>query len=219
MLSRAYLEGFYYKPRVDIELLRQYSKGLVATTACLKGEVAYNFFTGQDDRAVEAIHKYREIFGDDFYLEIQENGLPEQKDVNSKLFKFAQSLSIPLVATNDVHYLTREDAAAQEVLLCIQTGKTFLDEKRMKLSTNEFFLKSPQQMRQAFHYYTEACDNTLRIADKCNLEFKWTDDKGQQIYHLPNFPIKTLETTEDYFRREANQGLEKDLVVRTLKKL
>lgn len=209
LLSRAYLEGFYYKPRVDVELLKQFSKGLVATTACLKGEVAYNFFTGQDDRAIEAITKYREIFGDDFYLEIQENGLPEQKDVNTKLIKFAQGLSIPLVATNDVHYLTRDDAAAQEVLLCIQTGKTFLDEKRMRLTTNEFFLKSPQQMRQAFHYYAEACDNTLRIADKCNLEFKWKDDKGQQIYHLPNFPIQTIETTEDYFRREAREGLEK----------
>lgn len=219
LLSRAYLEGFYYKPRVDVELLKQYSEGLVATTACLKGEVAYNFFTGQDDRAVEAITKYREIFGDDFYLEIQENGLPEQKDANSKLIKFAQSLSIPLVATNDVHYLTREDAAAQEVLLCIQTGKTFLDEKRMKLTTNEFFLKSADQMRQAFNYYTEACDNTLRIADKCNLEFKWVDDKGQQIYHLPNFPIKTQETTEDYFRREAIEGLERRFVGPHFKKI
>jgi DNA polymerase-3 subunit alpha len=209
LLSKAYLEGFYYKPRVDVELLKQYSKGLVATTACLKGEVSYNFFTGQDDRAVEAIMKYREIFGDDFYMEIQENGLPEQKDVNLKLIKFAQNLSIPLVATNDVHYLTRDDAAAQEVLLCIQTGKTFLDEKRMKLTTNEFFLKSPEQMRQAFNYFEEACDNTLRIADKCNLEFKWTNDKGQQIYHLPNFPIQTQESLEDYFRREAKEGLEK----------
>lgn len=207
LLSKAYLEGFYYKPRVDVELLRQYSKGLVATTACLKGEVAYSFFTGQDDRAVEAIIKYREIFGDDFYLEIQENGLPEQKDVNSKLLSFANKMSIPLVATNDVHYLTKEDAAAQEVLLCIQTGKTFLDEKRMKLTTNEFYLKSAEQMRQAFHYHKEACDNTLRIADKCNVEFKWADEKGQQIYHLPSFPIKTAETTEDYFRREARQGI------------
>lgn len=208
LLSKAYLEGFYYKPRVDIELLKNYSEGLIATTACLKGEVAYSFFNGQDDRAQEAISKYREIFKDDFYLEIQENGLPEQKDVNEKLISFAKRMSIPLVATNDVHYLTKEDAAAQEVLLCIQTGKTFLDEKRMKLTTNEFYLKSPEQMRRAFHYHQEACDNTLRIADKCNLEFKWADDKGQQIYHLPNFPIKTQETTEDYFRREALQGLE-----------
>lgn len=208
LLSRAYLEGFYYKPRVDLDLLKKYSAGLVATTACLKGEVAYNIFTGQQERAVEAVHKYREIFKDDFYLEIQENGLAEQRDVNQQLIKFAQQYSIPLVATNDVHYLTREDAAAQEVLLCIQTGKTFQDERRMKLTTNEFFLKSAEQMRAAFSYLPEACDNTLRIADKCNLEFKWVDDQGRQIFHLPHFKVETQETIEDYFRRMGHEGLE-----------
>ncbi|MCB9091132.1 MAG: DNA polymerase III subunit alpha [Halobacteriovoraceae bacterium] len=209
LLSRAYLEGFYYKPRADYEILKEYSEGLVATTACLKGEVAYNFFNGADDRAHQAILKYRELFKDDFYLEIQENGLSEQQEVNEKLIKFASDLSIPLVATNDAHYLTREDAAAQEVLLCIQTGKTFNDEKRMKLTTNEFYFKSPEEMRRAFHYIPEACDNTLRIADKCNLELKWKDEKGKQIYHLPNFEIDTQETTEEYFARQAREGLEK----------
>ncbi|MDH4466879.1 MAG: DNA polymerase III subunit alpha [Bacteriovoracaceae bacterium] len=209
LLSRAYMEGFYYKPRVDMALLKEYSEGLVATTACLKGEVAYNIFTKQEDRAVKAIMQYRELFGDDFYLEIQENTLNEQKLVNEKLIKFANSMSIPLVATNDVHYLNREDAAAQEVLLCIQTGKTFLDEKRMKLSVQEFYLKSPSQMRDAFHYFPEACDNTLRIADKCNLNFKWTDDKGKQIYHLPKFPIVTGETEDDFFKKQSVDGLQK----------
>jgi len=209
LLSKAYLEGFYYKPRVDYELLKQYGKGLIATTACLKGEVAYNLFSNQDDKALDAIKKYREIFQDDFYLEIQENGLAEQKEVNQKIIKFASSLSIPLVATNDVHYLTRDDAAAQEVLLCIQTGKTFQDEKRMKLTTNEFFLKSPVEMRNAFHYFQEACDNTLRIADKCDLKFNWLDSSGKQIYHLPNFHIETKESVEDYFRRKCRDGLEK----------
>ncbi len=208
LLSKAYLEGFYYKPRADIELLKEFSEGLIATTACLKGEVAYNLFTGNDERAHDAVLKYRELFKDDFYLEIQENGLAEQVDVNKKLISYANDLSIPLVATNDVHYLTREDAAAQEVLLCIQTGKTFNDEKRMKLTSNEFFLKSPEHMREAFHYNKEACDNTLRIADKCNLELNWKDEKGRQIYHLPDFEIKTEETPEEFFERESKEGLE-----------
>ncbi len=208
LLSKAYLEGFYYKPRADLELLKEFSEGLVATTACLKGEVAYNLFTGNDERAHDAILKYREIFKDDFYLEIQENGIEEQVEVNKKLISYASDLSLPLVATNDVHYLTRDDAAAQEVLLCIQTGKTFLDEKRMKLTTNEFFFKSAEHMRKAFDYHKEACDNTLRIADKCNLELKWKDERGRQIYHLPDFEIKTQETPEEYFAREAKEGLE-----------
>lgn len=208
LLSKAYQEGFYYKPRADQELLREFSEGLIATTACLKGEVGYNLFTGQDERAVQAALKFREIYKDDFYLEIQENGIPEQKTVNEKLLSFAKEHSIPLVATNDCHYLTREDAAAQEVLMCIQTGKTFEDEKRMKLSTTEFYLKSPQEMRQAFHYAPEACDNTMKIADKCNLEIRWQDDKGKQIYLLPKFEIKTQETEHEYFARLSREGLE-----------
>lgn len=208
LLSKAYQEGFYYKPRADVELLREFSEGLIATSACLKGEVGYNLFTGQDDRAYQAAMKFREIFKDDFYLEIQENGIPEQVDVNKKIIAFAQENSIPLVATNDCHYLTREDAAAQEVLMCIQTGKTFEDEKRMKLSTTEFYLKSPEEMRQAFHYIPEACDNTLKIADACNLEIRWQDDKGKQIYLLPKFEITTEETEEEYFARLSREGLE-----------
>lgn len=209
LLSKAYLEGFYYKPRADIELLREYSEGLIATSACLKGEVAYNFFTGQDERAVQAIHKFRDVYKDDFYLEIQENGLPEQVEANQKIIAFAKEHSIPLVATNDSHYLMREDAAAQEVLLCVQTGKTFNDEKRMKLTSDEFYVKSPEEMRAAFDYIPEACDNTLKIADKCNLEIRWTDDEGKQIYHLPDFEIETQESTEEYFARQSREGLER----------
>ncbi|HXH74314.1 MAG TPA: DNA polymerase III subunit alpha [Bacteriovoracaceae bacterium] len=208
LLSKAYQEGFYYKPRVDIELLREFSEGLIATTACLKGEVGYNLFTGQDERAYAAALKFREVFKDDFYLEIQENGIPEQADVNKKIIAFAKEQSISLVATNDCHYITREDAAAQEVLMCIQTGKTFEDEKRMKLSTTEFYLKSPEEMRKAFDYIPEACDNTLKIADKCNLEIRWEDDKGKQIYLLPKFEIKTAETEDEFFERLSREGLE-----------
>jgi DNA polymerase-3 subunit alpha len=208
LLSKAYQEGFYYKPRADVELLREFSEGLIATTACLKGEVGYNIFTGQEDKSYAAAMKYREIFGDNFYLEIQENGIPEQIEVNKKVIAFAKENSIPLVATNDCHYVTREDAAAQEVLMCIQTGKTFEDEKRMKLSTTEFYVKSPQEMRKAFDYIPEACDNSLKIADACNLEIRWQDEKGKQIYLLPKFEIKTAETEEEFFARASREGLE-----------
>jgi DNA polymerase-3 subunit alpha len=209
LLSRAYMEGFYYKPRADVELLKEYSEGLICTTACLKGEVGYNFFTGQDERAVRAIEKLREIFGpDDFYLEIQENGIPEQKIVNEKVIEYARENNVKLVATNDSHYMTAEDATAQEVLLCIQTGKTYADENRMKMTSHEFYYKSPEEMRAAFHYCPEACDNTLEIADKCNVELKWTDEKGNQIYHLPDFPIDTGEHMNDYFERVSKEGLE-----------
>jgi len=208
LLSKAYMEGFYYKPRADYELLREFSEGLICSTACLKGEVGYHFYTDQDDKAQKAIFKLHEIFGDDLYLEIQENGIPEQKPVNEKVVAFARQHHINLIATNDCHYLTREDAAAQEVLLCVQTGKTLNDEQRMKLTTNEFFYKTPEEMRAAFHYAPDACDNTLKVADKCNVEFKWKDESGNQIYHLPDYPIETDETSEVYFSRLCREGLE-----------
>ncbi len=210
LLSKAYLEGFYYKPRIDIDLLREHSEGLIATTACLKGEVAYNFFTGNDDKAHQAIDKLHEVFKDDFYLEIQENGLAEQVPVNEKIISYAKEKGLQLVATNDCHYIEPSDSAAQEVLLCIQTGKTFQDEKRMKMTSNEFYVKSPEKMREAFSYIPEACDNTLKIADKCNLEILWQDEAGKQIYHLPDFQkfISTNETTDEFFAREALEGLE-----------
>lgn len=209
LLSQAYLEGFYYKPRADLDLLKEYSEGLVCTTACLKGEVGYNFFTDQDDRATKAITKLHEVFGDDFYLEIQENGIPEQKIVNEKVISYAKENNINIVATNDCHYMTPEDAQAQEVLLCVQTGKTYADENRMRMTSQEFYFKSPEEMRKAFDYIPEACDNTLRIADKCNVELKWTDEEGNQVYHLPDFPIDTDESVEEYFERMSREGLEK----------
>jgi len=210
LLSQAYLEGFYYKPRIDIELLKEYSEDLIVTTACLKGEVAFNFFTGQDDKAAQAITKLHDIFQDDFYLEIQRHGL-EEEAVYDKIIDYAKTNNMNLVATNDCHYLTKEDAAAQEVLLCVQTGKTFADEKRMRLTTDEFYFKTPEQMREAFKDIPEACDNTLKIADKCNVEITWHDDDGNQIYHLPDFDrfIDTGETTEPYFIRTSKEGLEK----------
>lgn len=209
LLSKAYLEGMYYKPRVDIDLLREYGEGLIATTACLKGEVAFNFFTGQDDKAGQAIQRLKEIFQDDFYLEIQRHGL-EEEQVYEKIIDYAKANDIKLVATNDCHYLTREDAAAQEVLLCIQTQKTFMDEKRMKLTADEFYFKSAEEMRERFSDLPEACDHTLEIADKCNLEITWQDDEGKQIYHLPDFEqfIDTGESESEFFTRMAREGLE-----------
>ncbi len=209
LISVAYLEGFYYKPRIDIDLLREYSEGLIATTACLKGEVAYNFFTGQDDKAHQSIQKLKEVFQDDFYLEVQRHGLEEEK-VYDKIIEYGKEHNIKLVATNDCHYLTKDDAAAQEVLLCVQTGKTFLDEKRMKLTTDEFYFKSAEEMRSSFADLPEACDHTLEIADKCNLEITWHDDEGKQIYHLPDFDkhIDTGEDTVEYFKRVSREGLE-----------
>jgi DNA polymerase III subunit alpha len=208
LLSKAYMEGFYYKPRADFDLLKEHSEGLICTTACLKGEVGYNFFTGQDERAIKSIRKLHDIFGDDFYLEIQENGIPEQKIVNEKVISYAKENSLQVVATNDCHYMTPEDAKAQEVLLCVQTGKTYADENRMRMTSQEFYYKTPEEMREAFSYIPEACDNTLRIADKCNVELNWEDEDGNQIYHLPDFPIETEESSDDYFERMAREGLE-----------
>ena len=130
------------------------------------------------------IQEFR-LEGEDFYLEIQENGLPEQRPVNEKVIAYAKENNMQVVATNDCHYMTPEDATAQEVLLCVQTGKTFNDENRMRMTSNEFYFKSPEKMRESFSYIPEACDNTLKIADKCNVELKWKDDEGRQIYHLP----------------------------------
>ncbi|OFZ26953.1 MAG: DNA polymerase III subunit alpha [Bdellovibrionales bacterium RIFOXYB1_FULL_37_110] len=208
IITDAYLDGFYYKPRADYEVLKKYSEGIICLSACLKGEVGYNFFTDQDNKAFKAIEKLRDIFQEDFYLEIQENGMPEQTKANLKIIKYAKEHKLELVATNDCHYLTKEDAAAQEVLLCIQTGKTLSDEKRMKLSSNEFYFKSPDEMRASFKDYPEACDNTLKIANLCNVELSWTDEKGHQIYHLPAYPIETSETTDEYFARLSREGLE-----------
>jgi DNA polymerase III subunit alpha len=208
LISRAYMEGFYYKPRTDYSLLEEYSEGLICSTACLKGEVGYNFFTDQDDRSHKAIAKLKSIFKDDFYLEIQDNGLAEQKIVNEKVIAYAKEHDYQLLATNDCHYMTSEDATAQEVLLCVQTGKTFADENRMKMTSREFYFKSAEKMREAFAHVPEACDNSLRIADKCNVELNWEDEKGNQIYHLPDFPIDTGESPDEYFNRLSREGLE-----------
>ena len=206
LLSCAYLEGFYHKPRVDLELLERYAQGLICTTSYLKGEVAYNFSLGRDREATAAVGRLQSIFGGDLYLEIQEDGTDGARGLNEKIIDEARRRGVGLVATNDCHYMSPDDAEAREVLRCIQTGRTF-DEEGSQALSRESYLKSAEQMREAFHYCPEACDNTLKIADGCNLELEWIDGDGNQIYHLPDFPIETGEGTDEYFERTALEGL------------
>ncbi len=207
IVSSAYLEGFYYKPRIDFEVLEKYKEGLIALSACISGEIPYNFIAGQDNKAIAAIQKMHNLFKDDFYLEIQENSIPEQKIANEKIISYARNNNLKLVATNDCHYLNREDALAQEVLLCIQTQKNFADEKRMRMTSDEFYFKSPEEMRELFLKTPDACDTTLEIANKCNINLSWKDKEGNQIYLLPKYPIQTGETLNDHFCRLSQEGL------------
>ena len=174
LVSRGSLEGFYYKPRVDKELLAQYSKGLIGMTACLSGEAPKAFLSEGIDAARRVIQEHLDIFGHDHLcLEIQENDLPEQKPVNEAMAQLAAELSLPLVATNDVHYLRQQDASAHDVLLCIQTGANRDDPKRMRFGSEEFYFKSPRQMAQKFPDHPEALANTLEIASRCNVEIEF----------------------------------------------
>ncbi|TAN42905.1 MAG: DNA polymerase III subunit alpha [Nitrospirae bacterium] len=202
LASKAYIEGFYYKPRIDKELLEQYSGGLIGLSACLKGEVPYLLQRGMYEKARETALQYKHILGpENFYLEIQHNGLPEQEEANKKLVELADALHIPLVATNDCHYLRKEDAKAHNILLCIQTGKTVKDEKRMKFTTEEFYFKSPDEMKQAFQDLPEAIKNTRLIAERCNVDFKL----GQSL--LPKYTPEDESRPEDFLEGHAKQGL------------
>ena len=201
LVSQAFTNGFYGKPRVDLALLRQYHEGLIATSACLAGGVAQYLMNEQYREAKEYALKMAEIFGEgNFYLELQDHGIPEQSPVNQGVMRIARETGLPLVVTNDAHYLRREDAAMQDVLLCIQTGKTVDDENRMKFQTDEFYLKSEQELRPLFPGCDEAFQNTEKIARQCNLEFVFND------YHLPSFPIPEGFTNEEYFRKLCMDG-------------
>ena len=203
LVSSGYLEGFYYRPRVDKELLVQHNEGLIGMSACLHGEISNLLLKGNKEAARRVAEEYRDIFGNgNFYLEIMENGLPEQKMVNIGLIEIGRELSIPLVATNDCHYINREDAEAHEVLLCIQTGKTIEDTDRMKFKTDQFYFRSPENMKHLFKDIQEAIDNTIVIADKCNFTF----DFGN--ISLPNYEIDTGETLDEYLTNSAQKGLE-----------
>ena len=204
LTSAGYLEGFYYKPRVDKALLAEYSKGLIASSACLNGEIPSLLLSQNTTQARYVADEYREMFGaDNFYLEIMENGLPEQKEANEKLIALGKTLSIPLVATNDCHYLNREDAAAHEILLCIQTGKTIEDAARMRFKSDEFYFKSPEEMIHSFSYCPEAIENTVTIAERCNLSLDFN-----QIF-LPHFELENGVTADEYLKKLAREGLER----------
>ena len=201
LVSEAHIHGFYGKPRVDLELLREHHEGLIATSACLAGGVAQYLLEEAYDSAKEYALKLADIFGEDnFYLELQDHGIEEQRPVNQGILRLARETGLPLVVTNDAHYLRKEDAKMQDVLLCIQTGKTVDDENRMRFSTEEFYLKSEEELRTLFPGCEEAFENTGKIADRCNLEFTFHE------YHLPSFPVPEGYTNEGYFRELCYHG-------------
>ncbi len=206
LLSKAYLEGFYYKPRVDKELLKECNEGLIALSACLHGEVPYLVGSGRMEDALKAAEFYKKTFSDRrFYLEIQHNGFEEQEKVNKGVLEIGKRLAIPIVATNDCHYLKKEDARIHDILLCIQTGTTVNAEGRMRFSTDEFYMKSPEEMAEAFKETPEALSNTIEIAERCNFEMKLGEN------HLPDFPVPPGETLDSIIEVKALEGLEKRL--------
>ncbi|HEC69689.1 MAG TPA: DNA polymerase III subunit alpha [Candidatus Omnitrophica bacterium] len=204
LVSRGYLEGFYYKPRIDKELLSQYSEGLICLSSCLKGEIASLILGGKISSAYKVCDDYLQIFGkDNFYLEIMENGLSEQKIVNENLIKISKELKIPLVATNDVHYINREEAFAHEVLLCIQTQTTLADPNRMKFNSDQFYLRRPEEMKALFKDLSSAIKNTLEITEKCNLVLDFSQT------HLPKFPLPPGVDENTFLERLCKEALPK----------
>ena len=203
LVSRANLEGFYYKPRVDMELLEEYNEGLICLSACLQGEVPRKILSGRDEEAIAAAKKYARIFEGRYYLELQKNFLPEQDQVNQGLIAIASELDLPLVATNDCHYLRKNDNETHDVLLCIQTGKTVDEENRLRFTTQEYYFKSPAEMHRMFSDVPEALANTVKIAEACNVELPVGKD-----YHFPEFKLEEGEDLNSQLRREAEKGLE-----------
>ncbi|HPU01663.1 MAG: DNA polymerase III subunit alpha [Firmicutes bacterium] len=204
IVSDGYLEGFYYKPRVDHELLAEHASGLIALSGCLGGEIPTLLKRGEEEAARSLALRYREIFGpDNFYLELQDHHLPEQAEVNKGLYRIARDTGIGLVATNDVHYLSREDAALHDVLLCIQTGKTIHDSDRMRFETEEFYFKSAAEMAQLFKDHPEALQNTLRIAERCQVEFQFNQLK------LPVYDVPEGKDAAGYLEELCREGLKR----------
>ncbi len=202
LVTRAYTEGFYYKPRIDRDLLEQYSGGLIGMTSCLKGEVPYYLQKGMTEKAREKALEYKHILGpENFYIEIQDNGIPEQEEVNKKLIELAGELHIGIVATNDCHYLRKDDARAHDILLCIQTGKTVNDRNRMHFNSESFYFKSPEEMKNAFRDIPDAVLNTRSIAERCNVEFKL----GANL--LPVYDVENGQSPEGVLEKLAYEGL------------
>ena len=204
LVSRGFTEGFYYKPRVDYELLSEYHEGIIASSACLAGIVPTKLRNGDYEGAKEEAMKLQQIFGENnFFLELQDHGLSEQKFVNQGLMRISSETGIPLVATNDCHYLYKEDAEAHDVLICIQTQKNVYDEDRMKYEGGQFYVKSPEEMEEVFHYIPEAIHNTEEIARRCNVEIEF----GK--YHLPLYPVPEGYTSLSYLNKLCEDGFKK----------
>lgn len=204
LVSLGFTDGFYYKPRIDKEALEKYHEGLICSSACLAGEIPSKILKGDIEGTKESALWFKNIFGEDYYLEIQNNGIQEQVMVNQKLIQIARELNIPLVATNDSHYLKKEDAYNHEVLLCIQTGKRMSDEDRMRFETDELYVKSPEEMMEFFKNVPDAIENTVKIAEKCNVEFEF----GHSI--LPNYDVpKEFPTHFDYLKKLTDDGIKK----------
>ena len=201
MVSKAFLEGFYNRPRIDMDLLRAHSEGLIALSACLAGAIPRRLKIDDYEGAKEIALEYSRIFGpDSFYLELQDHGIPEQARINPMLLRLARELGLPMVVTNDAHYLRREDAVTQDVLMCIQMGKTVDDPNRMKFETDEFYVKSEAELRQRFPQLDEAFENTARIAERCNVDFEFGH------YHLPEFKAPDGSDSLTYFHRLCEEG-------------
>ncbi len=204
LVSLSFVDGYYYKPRIDREILEKYHEGLICLSACLAGEVNQALLSGQNEKAEQVALWHKKVFGDDYYIEIQNNGIKEQVLANQKLVQLARKLDIPLVATNDAHYLKREDAYNHEVLLCIQTGKRMSDEDRMKFDTDELYIKSPEEMAEYFKAFPDAIENTVKIAEQCNVEFEF----GHTI--LPNYDVPPEYPTHyDFLKELCDKGLKK----------
>ncbi|WP_130807687.1 DNA polymerase III subunit alpha [Senegalia massiliensis] len=204
IVSEGFVNGFYYKPRVDFEILKKYKEGIIVLSGCLGGELQRNLINGNYDKAVEIAKQYRDTFGkDNYFLEIQDHGIKEQKLVNQSMFKLSEELGIELVATNDVHYIEKKDSKFHDVLLCIQTGKTIDEENRMKFPSSEFYLKSYEEMSEVFPEHLQALENTVKIAERCNVELDF------ETLHLPEFEVPKGHTNESYFEKLCYEGLQK----------
>ena len=204
LVSLGFTEGYYYKPRIDLEILEKYHEGIICLSGCLAGSVSQAILNGNIEEAENVAKWHKNVFGEDYYLEIQNNGVKEQVMVNQKIIQIARRLDIPIVATNDAHYLKREDAYNHEVLLCIQTGKRITDEDRMRFETDELYVKSPEEMSEYFKNFSDAIENTVKIAEKCNVEFEF----GHTI--LPNYDVpEEYATHYDYFKKLCDDGIKK----------
>ncbi len=203
LVSNGFLNGFYYKPRIDYEELSKYSKGLIGLSGCLGGDINRLLLQDQYEMAKSLALKLKDIFEEDsFYLELQDHNMEEQKKVNLDLIKLGKETGIPLVATNDVHYINRKDAQVHDILLCIQTGKIIEDEERMKFPNDEFYLKSPEEMEEIFKSVPEAISNTVKIAEKCNVDFDF------DRIHLPEYEVPDHTCKIDYLKNICYQGLQ-----------